>query len=70
MPSFYRFRDITFSWSKICVFRRFTDPSFVWSPTVKTAWSYRHWFWVNTSVWSTDRRTDGHAVWLGETKTV
>ena len=26
MPVFYRFRDVTIYWSKICVFRRFTRP--------------------------------------------
>jgi len=27
MPTFYRFQDITIYWSKICVIRRFTNPS-------------------------------------------
>jgi len=31
-------------------------------PGRQTAWSYGHKFWVNTTVWRTDRRTDRHAL--------
>jgi len=30
-------------------------------PVVKLARPYVHWFWLNTSVWQTQRQIDGHA---------